>query len=154
MTTKPTPKKLTKAAALIAASVDYKKYARSEKYACEPLRIAERLTEFCKATAEGRMFCIIHSVSSSGMTRNMSFYETAKLNHPMIDGRKYCQLNFWSLFKALGYREAKGDGFAIGGCGMDMVFATHYNIIHSAARFGIITKEQCAKLSQMTPPHF
>jgi hypothetical protein len=153
MTTKPTPKKLTKAAALIAASVDYKKYARSEKYACEPLRIAERLAEFCKATAEGRMFCIIHSVSSSGMTRNMSFCETAKLQTPHNE-KKYCQLNFWSLFKALGYREAKGDGFAIGGCGMDMVFATHYNIIHSAARFGLITKKQCAKLSQMTPPHF
>jgi len=152
MTTKPTKAKLNKAAALIASSVDYKKYARG-KYPCEPLRIAERLAEFCQATAEGRLFCIIHSVSSSGMSRNMSFFETAKMATPYSDGRKYCQLQFWELFKALGYAEGK-EGFRIGGCGMDMVFATHYNVIHSARAFGLITEEQCKKLAQMTPTRF
>ena len=152
-----TPKqtKIEKAAALIAASADYKKYAKAQFYAAEPLRIAERLAEFCKATAEGRLFCVIHSVSSSGMSRNMSFHETAKYGKKMNDGRQYGQFNFWALFSALGYQVVKdSDAFRIGGCGMNMVFNTHYNVIHSAHGFGLITKEQCSKLSQMTPSYF
>ena len=148
-----TTKKLEKAAAAIAESTDYKKYVRGNKYAASPEAIAERLQEFCKATKEGRMVCVIHSVSSSGMSRNMSFHETARMGRTDRNGRKYRQLNFWAMFKALGYTEAK-EGFRIGGCGMDMVFATHYNVIHSAASFGLITGAQCSTLAQMTPTRF
>ena len=147
---KPTQKKIEKAALLIAASADYKAYARKQSYAAEPQRIAERLAEFVTATAEGRLFCVISSVSKSGMSRNMAFFETARVGRG-----KYRQFNFWALFSALGYSAvSNSDYFRIGGCGMNMVFATHYNVIHSAHAFGLITKEQCGKLSQMTPSYF
>jgi hypothetical protein len=105
---------------------------------------------FVKATKEGRMMCVIHSVSQSGMSRTMSFHECGK-------GRKiHGYFNFWALFKALGYREARNnrDAFIIGGCGMDMVFATHYNIINSLCQLGFISKAQCSNLEQMTPTAF
>lgn len=152
---KPSKTKIAKAAQLIAATPEYKKYAKSQSYPAEPLRIAERLAEFVTATAEGRMFCVISSVSASGMSRNMAFFETARYGNPTATGKRYGHFNFWALFKALGYTSAgETDFFRIGGCGMNMVFATHYNVIHSAEAFGLITYKQCAKLSQMTPSYF
>lgn len=104
---------------------------------------------YIKAIKEGRMINSIGSVSSSGMSRTMKFLECAK--HKGENRYQYYQ--FWSLFKALGHREAKGDRdyFSIGGCGMDMVFATNYNNIHKLRRLGFINKQQCERLAQKTP---
>lgn len=110
----------------------------------------EDMSRFIQATKDGRIICIIHSVSSSGMSRTMSFHECVRYDKPLSDGRKFRYTQFWSLFKSLGHREGN-DGFVISGCGMDMVFNTHYNVINVAKYSGIITAAECAKLEQMTP---
>lgn len=115
------------------------------------LSFLEDMERYLLATKEGRLLCIIHSVSSSGMSRTMSFHECAKYDEPLSDGRKFTYQAFRSLFKALGHREAKREGFVIGGCGMDMIFSTHYNVINVAKHAGIITKAECSQLEQMTP---
>ena len=107
-----------------------------------------RCKSYISATKQGRLMCNIEKVSASGMSRTMRFFELAKYT----DRNEYCQLNFWTLFKVLGYRQARNsDGFLINGCGMDMVFATHYNVIHDMQRLGFITRKTCDTLAQKTP---
>lgn len=102
---------------------------------------------YLKAIKERRMLCVIHRVSSSGMSRVISFHscENYKGN--------YGYRQYWSLFKVLGYSEARGEDYAftISGCGMDMIFHTNYTNIHILRRLGFINKKQCATLAQMTP---
>lgn len=105
---------------------------------------------YIKACRENRIFCIIHSVSKSGMSRKLSF------NEANFNNEKRCNfLNFTALFTALGYSDRNKDGqFTVNGCGMDMVFYTNYSIIHSLYNLGMITKEECDTLSQNTPTRF
>ena len=111
------------------------------------IRNAERYIKACK---ENRIFCIIHSVSKSGMSRKLSFYEST-FNE---DGRGGF-LNFNAFFIALGYSDRNKDGkFTVNGCGMDMVFHTNYSIIHSLYNLEMITKEECDTLAQNTPTRF
>ena len=111
------------------------------------IRNAERYIKACK---ENRIFCIIHSVSKSGMSRKLSFKE-ANFNN---EGKGYF-LNFTALFTALGYSERNKDGkFTVNGCGMDMVFHTNYSIIHNLYNLGMLTKEECDTLAQNTPTKF
>lgn len=103
---------------------------------------------YIKAIEEGRMLCIIRSVSKSGMSRVIKFNSSEKGKERKYWFRQYC-----ALFDALGYTPAKNDrdAYRIGGCGMDMVFHTNYSNMHKFERLGFITKEECGKLAQMTP---
>lgn len=106
--------------------------------------------DFIEATKNGTLMCVIKSVSASGMSRVMNFNSCGKTKN----GRYYYR-QYWGLFKALGYTESRnGNGFTIGGCGMNMVFHTHYTIIHRLHRFGFIDKKECDKLAQQTPTTF
>ena len=111
------------------------------------IRNAER---YIKACEENRIFCVIHSVSKSGMSRKLSFYEST-FNE---DGRGGF-LNFTALFTALGYSDRNKDGkFTVNGCGTDMVFHINYSIINSLYKLGLITNEECDTLAQNTPARF
>lgn len=62
---------------------------------------------YLKAIKENRMFCCIVSVSNSGMSRNMKFLSCEK------GANGFFYRNYFGLFNALGYREAKNkDAFA------------------------------------------
>lgn len=101
---------------------------------------------YIKAIKERRMLCVIKSVSSSGMSRNIKFNSCEKAK------TGYWYRQYSCLFITLGYTEVKGtDSFRIGGCGMDMIFHTNYSIIHKLKNLGFITKEECEKLAQETP---
>lgn len=106
----------------------------------------EDAKDYISAIHQGRMLCVIHSVSKSGMSRNLSFYSCEVDRH----GQHYYR-NYRGLFRCLGYTEAR-EGFRINGCGMDMVFHTNYSNIHNFRSIGILTAEECASLSQRTPP--
>lgn len=100
---------------------------------------------YIKAIKECRMINVIKSVSASGTSRVIKFTSCEGKNGI------YYQRNYNCFFIALGYSEAKKDGFRIYGCGMDMVFHTNYSIIHSLKSMGFISKEDCEVLCQMTP---
>jgi len=102
--------------------------------------------KYIKAIKEGRMICIIESVSSSGMSRVLKFNSCEK-------GTKTFSYRSYSLlFKTLGYKQARNSwGFTISGCGMDMIFHTNYTIIHQLHKYGLLNKKDCDKLAQMTP---
>jgi len=95
------------------------------------------------ALSQRRVVCSIGSVSASGMSRTMRFVEVQS---------GVGLLNFYSLFEALGFKTLKNsDHFRVNGCGMDMVFATNYDIIHTLHNLGFISRVKCSALSQRTP---
>lgn len=102
---------------------------------------------YIKAIKEGRMLCVIPSVSNSGMSRQIKFLECSK------GKTQYHYYNFFGLFTSLGFRKAGkyGDCVSVSGCGMDMIFATNYEIIHMLHRLGFISRVQCENLAQQTP---
>jgi len=105
--------------------------------------------QYTNAIQEGRMFCVIESVSKSGMSRNLKFISSEKSD------TRFWFSNYFAFFKALGFTPVKdGSAFRIGGCGMDMVFHTNYSICHKLESLGYITKEACDKLAQQTPTVF
>jgi hypothetical protein len=64
--------------------------------------------------------CFLRHVSSSGMTRRISFY--------VIKNNKLIGLD-WYIEKVLGYkRNYNNEGLVVGGCGMDMGFAVVYEL--------------------------
>lgn len=105
--------------------------------------------DYINAIQQGRMMCVIHKVSQSGMSRVMSY-------HSLEVGKERCNYRqYWSLFKVLGWSEVKDyHAFRINGCGMDMVFHVNYSNIHDFYRQGLISKEMCDKFAQMTPVKF
>lgn len=109
----------------------------------------ESAERYLKAIKERRIICSIGSVSSSGMSRTIKFLAPEFNKH----SKQFQYLNFFSMFKILGFTEARSKNryFSISGCGMDMIFHTNYTIIHKLERLGFISKKQCAELAQMTP---
>jgi hypothetical protein len=123
------------------------KYNKGSYYPLERDLLIYSCERYIKAIKEGRMLCSIGSVSSSGMSRTIKFVELSK-----GDKNNHHVLNFWVLFKVLGYQSVKdSDYFRVHGCGMDMVFATNYNIIQELTSLGFLNKKQCAELAQKTP---
>jgi hypothetical protein len=82
------------------------------------------------------------------MSRNIKF-----TSNELSGNKIYYQRQYYFLFKVLGYTESrnKDSYFTIVGCGMDMIFNTNYNIIHSLYTLGFISKDLCATLAQKTP---
>ena len=105
---------------------------------------------YVNAIKQNRIICVIDSVSQSGTSRTMKFYECVRAKG--IKPTRYNYRNFYSFFKELGYTPVKNnDTFRIVGCGMDMVFDTHYNILYSIKKLGIITQKTFNELSNETP---
>lgn len=102
---------------------------------------------YIKAIKEGRIIVDIASVSKSGMSRKMKFLECTKHKNE----NRYSYLNFYALFNSFGYSFGDRDTFQVNGCGMDMVFNTNYNNMHTLKSLGFITNEQCSTLAQQTP---
>ena len=79
-----------------------------------------------KALKEGRLLVSVISVATSGMSRTLRVFELSKSK-----GRnKYYFANFYLLFKAHDFNFVKStNDIRVYGCGMDMVFATLYEIL-------------------------
>lgn len=102
---------------------------------------------YIKAIKERRMCCIIDSVSASGTSRTMRFLSCEK-----VSKNGYAYMNYYSIFVMAGYTAPKHSSyFRVTGCGMDMVFATHYDIISFFRSMGVISEKDWKWLSQQTP---
>lgn len=120
------------------------KYNKNNKYETTVEDFERHAKRYLKAIKETRMICSIGKVSSSGMSRTLKFLEMPK-NGGYLS-------NFYMLFDILGHTKVNNsDYFRIGGCGMDMVFATNYNIVRTLFNFGLCTAKTCKVLEQNTP---
>lgn len=116
-----------------------------ERYKEEFISDCRRYVKACK---DRRLIASIPHVSKSGMTRHIKIIELTKRKNR--DG--FYILHFRPMFLAFGSKFAKdGDSLIIKGCGMDMLFHTHYTTIHNIAWLGIISKKTAGGLAQQTP---
>lgn len=106
--------------------------------------------EYIQAIRNRSMFCVIDSVSKSGMSRTISFHSVKYYKG------KYHFRNYYCLFTALGYTQSRYDKslFTIYGAGMDMIFHTNYSNIYAFYNLGFLTNEERNVLCQMTPSVF
>ncbi len=126
-------------------SKEQSKLLSKEKYYSQEQFIND-CYRYKKAIEGGRVICNIASVSKSGMNRTMKFVACEHGN----TGYNYC--NFIMLFTILGFKFVRNsDYIKVGGCGMDMVFATNYQVIKELELLGVCTREESEKLCQMTP---
>jgi hypothetical protein len=81
--------------------------------------------EYCKKQLRkilkpgATVFCVLRSVSRSGMNRTISFFA--------IQGKDLRNLDAY-ISDALGYRWVEGGGLSVSGCGMDMGFSVVHNL--------------------------
>lgn len=97
---------------------------------------------YIAAVKSGRILYNVVSVSKSGMSRNItiqSYEGTMKNGH---------YRSYTKMMSILGYNAINWSEYRISGCGMNMLFATNYNLIHTFYRMGIITKKSCDILAQ------
>lgn len=119
-----------------------KRIEKEEYYTAEAF-ISDMKT-YISAVKSGRILYEVTRASSSGMSRNISIKS--------FDGSmsKDYYRNYFAMLRVMGYTSADkySHDIRVSGCGMNMLFATNYNIIHSAYRMGFINKTTCDVLAQ------
>lgn len=104
---------------------------------------------YIKAVKERRISYTVDTVSRSGMSRTIIITSCEK---SIYNGKRsfyYRQYN--AMLEAMGYNIKRGyrDSIRVGGCGMNMLFATNYNIIWTLHRLGFISRKSCDVLAQV-----
>ena len=104
------------------------------------------VNSYINAVKDGRILYTVERVSQSGMSRliNVTSCEQSRNNYY----RKYYYRNYNQMVLVLGYSVNKNGLVRVSGCGMDMLFATNYNLINTFHKLGFINKTQCDKLRQ------
>ena len=100
---------------------------------------------YIKALKSGRLQYRVTSYSKSGMSRDIliSSFEGSM--------NKGYYRNYTSMLEVLGFNFASkfASEIRVKGCGMNMLFATNYNIIHAFKNIGLINSKQCKTLAQI-----
>ena len=100
---------------------------------------------YIKALKSGRLQYRVTNVSKSGMSRDIliSSYEGSM--------NKGYYRNYTLMLEVLGYKFASkySSEIKISGCGMNMLFATNYNIIRTFKSIGLINQKSCDVLAQL-----
>ena len=126
----------------ITLSNEVVKNISKEAYYSEEAFINDAKT-YIKAVESGRILYEVLSVSSSGMSRQImikSYEGTMKKGY---------YRSYYGFLNALGYRFNKDrDGIIVCGCGMNMLFATNYNIIGRLKFMGFLNDSKAKTLQQ------
>jgi len=121
-----------------------KNFVESDKEA-----LIRSASAYINASKNGSLCCIVKSISKSGMSRKLLFFSVDQ------NSEGNCMPYYYGYFlELLGYKSSRNysdSSITVRGCGMDMIFYTHYKVIHTLFDFGFITENECAVLSQKTP---
>ena len=104
---------------------------------------------YLRAVTERRISYTVATVSKSGMSRTLIITSCERSRWEGKVSYYYRQYN--TMLQAMGYSVKRGyrDSIRVYGCGMNMLFATNYNIVWSLHRLGFISRRQCDLLCQM-----
>lgn len=119
-----------------------KRLSKEEYYTKEML--LDDIQDYIKALKEGRLQYLVMNVSPNGMNRNILIQscEQNKTNNNFYF-RQYSR-----MFEMLGYKLNKDYYLKVSGCGMNMLFATNYNLIHTFKNMNIISETEAKILAQ------
>lgn len=127
----------------ITISKEIEKRLSKEEYYTKEMLLKD-IQDYIKALKEGRLQYMVISVSSNGMSRNILIQscEQNKTNNNFYY-RQYSR-----MFEMLGYKLSKDYYIRVSGCGMNMLFATNYNLIHTFKNMNIISATEAETLAQ------
>ena len=127
----------------ITLSKEIEKRLSKEEYYTKDM-LLDDIQIYIKALKEGRLQYMVISVSTNGMNRNILVQscEQNKTNNNFYF-RQYSR-----MFEMLGYKLNKDYTVKVSGCGMNMLFATNYNLIHTFKSMNIISELECKILAQ------
>lgn len=103
---------------------------------------------YIAAVKDKRISYTVDTVSKSGMSRTLIITSCERSRYNGKLQYHYRQYN--TMLQALGYTIKRGyrDSIRVHGCGMNMLFATNYNIIHTFYRLGFFSRKVCDVLCQ------
>lgn len=119
-----------------------KRLSKEEYYTQEDF--TKDIQTYIKALKEGRLQYLVMNVSSSGMNRNI-LIQSCEQNK---NNNNFYYRQYLKMFEILGYKLDKNFNIKVSGCGMNMLFATNYNLIRTFKNMNIITAEDCEMLAQ------
>ena len=102
---------------------------------------------YINAVKDGRILYNLQKVSQSGMSRLINVMSCEKLE--CYNCRKYYYRTYCQMFAVMGYHVNKEGLVRVNGCGVNMMFATNYDLIMNFLNLGFISKTQCEVLRQM-----
>jgi hypothetical protein len=102
-----------------------------EKNTTEKIAALKQLKDIMKKCKDKKCFAVVTHVSKSGMSRNVHFMAFTK------GGGVYNLDGF--IHKIIGYSFSNNSvGLRVGGCGMDMIFKTLYDLNNYALAYNVI----------------
>jgi hypothetical protein len=103
---------------------------------------------YITAVRDRRISYTVDTVSKSGMSRTLIITSCERSRWEGKVSYHYRQYN--TMLQAMGYSVKRGyrDSIRVQGCGMNMIFATNYNIVWTLHRLGFISRKQCDVLCQ------
>ena len=119
-----------------------KRLSKEEYYSKEML--FDDIQTYIKALKEGRLQYMVMNVSSNGMNRNI-LVQSCEQNKT---SNNFYFRQYSRMFEMLGYKLNKDYNVKVSGCGMNMLFATNYNLIHTFKNMNIISDLECEILAQ------
>lgn len=127
----------------ITLSKETEKRLLKEEYYNKEMLLND-IQDYIKALKEGRLQYLVMNVSSNGMSRSIYVQscEQSKSNNNFYF-RQYSR-----MFEMLGYKLDKDYNVRVAGCGMNMLFATNYNLIHTLKNMNIISENEAEILAQ------
>ena len=127
----------------ITLSKETEKRLSKEEYYTKEMLLND-IQDYIKALKEGRLQYIVMNVSSNGMNRNILIQscEQNKINNNFYF-RQYSR-----MFEMLNYKLDKNYNVKVSGCGMNMLFATNYYLIHTFKNMNIISESEAEILAQ------
>ena len=125
-------------------------YNFTEKFVDSDKQAIKRGAEaYINASRAGSLCCVVKSVSKSGLSRKLLFFSLDQSS----EGN--CVPYYYGYFlELLGYKASRNysdSSITVSGCGMDMIFYTHYRVINMLCDFGFITESDRDTLRQKTP---
>lgn len=104
---------------------------------------------YLRAVKERRISYTVDTVSKSGLSRTLVITSCERSRWEGKISYHYRQYN--TMLQAMGYSVKRGyrDSIRVFGCGMNMLFATNYDIVWSLHRLGFISRKQCDVLCQI-----
>ena len=127
----------------ITLSKETEKRLSKEEYYTKEMLLND-IQDYINALKEGRLQYIVIKVSPNGMNRNLLIQscEQNKTNNNFYF-RQYSR-----MFEMLNYKLDKDYNVRVSGSGMNMLFETNYNLIHTFKNMNIITEAEAEILAQ------
>ena len=127
----------------ITLSKEIEKRLSKEEYYTKDM-LLDDIQTYIKALKEGRLQYMVMNVSSNGMNRNI-LVQSCEQNKT---SNNFYFRQYSRMFEMLGYKLNKDYNIKVSGCGMNMLFATNYNLIHTFKNMNIISSAEAEILAQ------